>query len=435
MKIMPSLLLFAVYFYAGAESLRAADNDLTDVDIQLQAAFDRFPLLMPATNSAGQLAFQNLSLRNPVVVDGTNYFGFRFTVPSRANREDFIWAFVNPANNVQWQILPRAGTMLHFGSYVGANKDDYLNTEGLRPLRRKRLILQPLSGEALHDGETYLIWFVFRGEPPQVPVAFTFAKITPGTAGEPGALEKALTLERAASPPMVNPGNGHTYILLKAATWRESEAKAVGLGGHLATVRNQAEQDWLLQTFGSYGGIQRLLWIGLNDTEKKFHFGWSSRESASYTAWAKSEPNNADRGETFVAIFYPDHDQGGKWNDWDDRRTDPIGLPMNGVVEIVPTPGTMPGRAAAERGRPATDSAGAQAAVEIRPALVITNEARSIKLQWSIAASDYMLEVTTNLAQPFTMFGYSEATNAEAAFVHVTITNPVPQMYFRLRKP
>ena len=46
-----------------------------------------------------------------------------------------------------------------------------------------------------------------------------------------------------------------------------------------------------------------------------------------------------------------------------------------------------------------------------------------------------MLEATTNLAQPFTIFGYSELTNADAGFVFVTITNPSAKMFFRLRKP
>jgi hypothetical protein len=46
-----------------------------------------------------------------------------------------------------------------------------------------------------------------------------------------------------------------------------------------------------------------------------------------------------------------------------------------------------------------------------------------------------MLEATTDLTDPFTMFGYSEQTNVEAGIVHVTITNPSPRMFFRLRRP
>ena len=72
----------------------------------------------------------------------------------------------------------------------------------------------------------------------------------------------------------------------------------------------------------------------MSDTEKKFHFSWSSGESVSYTRWAPGEPNNVGNGEDFVAIYYPNHDQGNKWNDWNDRTRDPIGLPMNGVQRV-----------------------------------------------------------------------------------------------------
>jgi Lectin C-type domain len=228
------------------------------------------------------------------------------------------------------------------------------------------------------------------------------------------------------SPPIENPTNHHIYILLESATWRTSEAEAVALGGHLATVRNQAEEDWIFDTFGKYGDQQRLLWIGLSDSEKKFHFSWSSGESASFTRWAPGEPNNAGRGEDYVAIYYPNHDEANHWNDWNDRVKDPIGLPMNGVVEIIP--GTSIPPVAMAPG----DTANA-VSLEISPTLIITNDSGKIQLSWPASATNYVLEAATDLSQPFTLFGYSEWTNQETGFITVTITNPVSRMFFRLR--
>jgi hypothetical protein len=164
------------------------------------------------------------------------------------------------------------------------------------------------------------------------------------------------------------------------------------------------------------------LWIGLRDTAKKFHFSWSSGESSSFTCWAPGEPSNAGRGEDFVAVYYPNHDQRNKWNDWNDRTEDPIGLPMNGVVEIIPTSKT-------------TTAPTVAVTVTMNPMLVITNDSGSVKLQWPISAADYMLEATTNLAEPFTMFGYSEMTNTDLGVFSVIVTNPEPHMFSRLRKP
>jgi hypothetical protein len=225
------------------------------------------------------------------------------------------------------------------------------------------------------------------------------------------------------SAPTENPDNHHVYVLLATATWAQSEAAAVAMGGHLATIRNQAEEDWVFKTFGSYGGQQRLLWIGLSDTAQKFHFAWSSGESVAYTRWAPGEPNNVGRGEDFVAIYYPNHDQASRWNDWNDRTSDPIGLPFNGVVEIIP-----PGIPSAAPTEPA-------AAVEISPTITITNNQGNIQLYWPLSATRYVLEATPDLTQPFALFGYSEATNSEAGTVTVTINHTADRMFFRLRKP
>ena len=415
-------------------------------DEQLQKSFLQFPLLTSITDSNGQPAFQTLTLENPVVYAGQKYYGFRFKVPPRKNHEDFVWSFVQPETPsfTDWYILPQTGIMeaipqpglgQGFMNYFYCPKNIYSRADDLLPLNGRRLILQSLSGDNLDDGQTYLIWFGFKGKnPAQISLAFTFANLQ---TNKLDAIAKVLALNRRRyiehpfSPPIVNPGNHHIYVLLRPATWEESEAEAVALGGHLATVRNQAEENWIFKTFGHYEGMQRLLWIGLSDREKKFHFSWASGESVSYTAWAKGEPNNAGRGEDYVSIYYPNHSQANLWNDWGDKVVDPIGLPMDGVVEIIPTE-TNNLASAAQSAAPMTANAGA---VQISPNIVITSDRGSIKLQWPVSAASYMLETTTNLSQPFTMFGYSELTNIEDGVIYVTITNPVPQMFFRLQKP
>jgi len=149
-----------------------------------------------------------------------------------------------------------------------------------------------------------------------------------------GALAGAAT----QSSIFVNPANNHQYVLLTSQMWTSSEAEAITLGGHLATINDQAEQNWVFTTFGSYGGVQRLLWIGLNDVAVEGQFRWSSGEPVTYTHWAAGEPNDAGGNEDYTAMYYPNHSSASFWNDWNDRTSDPIGLPFNGVVEIVPEP-------------------------------------------------------------------------------------------------
>ena len=51
------------------------------------------------------------------------------------------------------------------------------------------------------------------------------------------------------SGPITDPANGRQYYLLDKSTWSAAESQAVVMGGHLATVRNQAENDFIFNTF------------------------------------------------------------------------------------------------------------------------------------------------------------------------------------------
>ena len=103
--------------------------------------------------------------------------------------------------------------------------------------------------------------------------------------------------------PITNPANGHLYYLLTEDTWQNSETQAVSLGGHLATIRDQAEQDWVFSTFGSYGGTNYSLWIGLREVGTEGSYQWVSGDSAGYTNWFPGEPNNGGGGESYVHML------------------------------------------------------------------------------------------------------------------------------------
>ncbi len=136
------------------------------------------------------------------------------------------------------------------------------------------------------------------------------------------------------TPVFTNPANGHYYALLTPATWTWSERVAAELGGHLTTLRNQAEQNWVFDTLAHYGGLNRLLWIGINDVATEGTFRWSSGEPVGFTYWAPGEPNNALTGEDFVTMYQPGHAQAGRWNDWGERVFSGS-QPFNGVLELV----------------------------------------------------------------------------------------------------
>jgi hypothetical protein len=149
-----------------------------------------------------------------------------------------------------------------------------------------------------------------------------------------GASASASTM--LATPWIVNPVNGHWYALATNEHWVPSAVVAITNGGYLATIRNQAEQDFVYQTFQNYGGQQRLLWIGLNDYQNQFQWNWVSGEAVTYSNWAPGEPNNAGGSERFVSIFPAAFGaSAGGWNDFGHLH-DAFGYQTYGVVERDP---------------------------------------------------------------------------------------------------
>jgi probable HAF family extracellular repeat protein len=130
--------------------------------------------------------------------------------------------------------------------------------------------------------------------------------------------------------------NGHAYYLLDASSWYAAERKAMALGGHLVTINDQAENDWVFDTFGHRDDVLRLLWLGLNDRAREGRFVWVGGEPSSFRRFDRGEPNN-DPGnalgeEDVVHMFPPIDQRGGFWNDVSGF---PEGaMPWHGVVEV-----------------------------------------------------------------------------------------------------
>ncbi|MDY6936688.1 MAG: lectin-like protein [Cyanobacteriota bacterium] len=168
---------------------------------------------------------------------------------------------------------------------------------------------------------------------------------------------RAGTFECSADDFATNPANGHTYCLTSPGKWSQANEEAIAKGGNLVTVNDSAEQDWLLETFGS-----SRLWIGFTDEKNEGSFEWSSGETSSYTNWLPGEPNdgNCNGNEDYTVINGWGSDGG--WNDliddgfWQDcsetshfcrQENTPQSVPpvcqigfqiVPGIVEIPSTP-------------------------------------------------------------------------------------------------
>ncbi|MCP3874997.1 MAG: hypothetical protein GY699_17820 [Desulfobacteraceae bacterium] len=147
--------------------------------------------------------------------------------------------------------------------------------------------------------------------------------------------------------------NGHAYHLLDTdgtKWWHEAEAEAVSLGGHLVTIDDAGENQWVFNTFGpqaiAYANANNLpdrnnisLWIGLTDHLVEGSYQWSSGDPIGYFNWASGQPQNGVPDEDFVGIVVSPWAPS-KWHDivGDTREID---LPFGIVEAPVPIPGAI----------------------------------------------------------------------------------------------
>jgi hypothetical protein len=79
------------------------------------------------------------------------------------------------------------------------------------------------------------------------------------------------------------------YYGTTGKTWSAAETacQARGSSYHLATVSNQAENDFIQTTIGS----SRNVWIGYSDTAAEGTFAWAQDDGTTFTSW-QSDPND-----------------------------------------------------------------------------------------------------------------------------------------------
>lgn len=142
--------------------------------------------------------------------------------------------------------------------------------------------------------------------------------------------------------PITNPANGHQYYLVNYTNWSAAEQIAVSLGGHLATINNAAENTWVFTNFGAFGGVERTLWLGLNDVAQEQTWTWISGEPVGYFNWAVGEPNGTattGTGEDYAMMWNPS--SGAPLGSWNDAPSDMLNAAVIEVGAPEPPPPTI----------------------------------------------------------------------------------------------
>ncbi|MCD7774754.1 MAG: C-type lectin domain-containing protein [Clostridiales bacterium] len=105
----------------------------------------------------------------------------------------------------------------------------------------------------------------------------------------------------SSSPTAASEFNGNYYLLYENSfTWDEADRYCKALGGHLATITSQDEQNYIAMLFSQ--STKDGCWLGGELTAGSFN--WVTNENMTYTNWAIDEPNNyLNRNETCMIML------------------------------------------------------------------------------------------------------------------------------------
>ena len=104
-------------------------------------------------------------------------------------------------------------------------------------------------------------------------------------------MSTAIGLEAPSPPPSSTNFVVHTSTLL---TWTGARAQCASLGGQLARVLSQADQDKLAaQLDAEAGPTTRDVWIGAFDSFAETNWRWTDGSEVSFFAWGTAQPADA----------------------------------------------------------------------------------------------------------------------------------------------
>jgi hypothetical protein len=114
--------------------------------------------------------------------------------------------------------------------------------------------------------------------------------------------------------------SNHSYQVIEdseISSFEEADEYCKSIGGHLATIQSQEENDYLYSLIISKG--YESAYFGLTDKDIEGTWNWTNGEPVNYTNWASNEPNSENSEENYAMFYYKYTD--GKWNDgrWGDN--------------------------------------------------------------------------------------------------------------------
>ena len=98
-----------------------------------------------------------------------------------------------------------------------------------------------------------------------------------------------------------NPDNGHSYKRIDTSmTWSDAKIYAENLGGYLATITSQDENDFVWDNLGASG--PDFIWLGGTDEVTEGTWQWVTGEAWVYENWGPGQPDDGGYGQDYLSF-------------------------------------------------------------------------------------------------------------------------------------
>lgn len=128
-------------------------------------------------------------------------------------------------------------------------------------------------------------------------------------------------------------------------SWLDAQVLAESLGGYLAVINSESENEWVVHEFVERLPFHEVFWFGMTDCGSEGNWYWVNGQPVEFTGWGGNQPDNANSfGEDCASMLGPPHT--GYWNDlgcWTDTYIMPalIEIEDSPVVVLPLTWGTL----------------------------------------------------------------------------------------------
>lgn len=230
-----------------------------------------------------------------------------------------------------------------------------------------------------------------------------------------GILTLVLGITPAFAAPVFYSGTGHWYQPIKVPgglSWNDAYTNAVNRSGYLCTVTNAGENSFVaaLVDASYYSGLSvnnDILgpWLGAFRQANEANWQWITGENFIYSNWSPGQPDGFGGSEQRLQ-FYAGASTGSTWGDHPDHEIPGYSSPRGYIVEYN------------------------------QPPLSITKSDSLITIFWPQPTAGWLLETTPALSSSSNVWSQVSTnqyqTNLTSSFI--TVTNPIGNAFYRLRK-